>query len=224
MKLSHLVLAALALPLAACASGKDERDTGSGAPAAAGQAVADTEQPGRLARMLGADANTPNAGPCPLLGVLYDASRLVEFKGAEERFANVAYTGEMRGVRGLCRYTGTNPIEMSLEIDMAFGKGPAAEGSSRVYRYWVAVTRANMAPIEKQYFDVTVTFPRGQDRMAGSEVIRRVVIPRANDTISGANFEILVGFELTPEQIQFNRDGKRFRVDVGQEPSGQQKQ
>jgi hypothetical protein len=224
MKFSHLVLAALALPLAACASNGDEAPAGDGAPPAAGQAVADTEQPGRLARMFGADANTPNAGPCPLLGVLYDASRLVEFKGAEERFANVAYTGEMRGVRGLCRYTGSNPIEMSMEIDMAFGKGPAAEGSSRVYRYWVAVTRANMAPIEKQYFDVRVDFPRGQDRMAGSEVIRRVVIPRANDTVSGANFEILVGFDLTPQQIQFNRDGKRFRVDVGQEPSGQQKQ
>jgi len=224
MKLSHLVIAALALPLAACASGKDQRDTGTGAPAAAGQAVANTEQPGRLARMFGADASTPNAGPCPLLGVLYDASRLVEFKGADERFANVAFTGEMRGVRGLCRYTGSNPIEMSLDIDMAFGKGPAAEGDSRVYRYWVAVTRANMAPIEKQYFDVRVNFPGNADRMAGTETIRRVVIPRANDTVSGANFEILVGFDLTPQQIQFNRDGKRFRVDVGQEQSAPRQQ
>ncbi|MBL8558704.1 MAG: hypothetical protein JNM47_08285 [Hyphomonadaceae bacterium] len=148
---------------------------------------------------------------------------MVEFRGGEERIANVTYTAEMRGVRGLCRYTGANPIEMSLEIDMAFGKGAAAEGSSRTYRYWVAVTRANMAPIEKQYFDVTVNFPRGEDRMAGTERIERIVIPRANDTVSGANFEILVGFELTPEQIAFNREGKRFRVDAGVEPSGRQK-
>ncbi|HBB55343.1 MAG TPA: Tat pathway signal sequence domain protein, partial [Hyphomonadaceae bacterium] len=28
----------------------------------------------------------------------------------------------------------------------------------------------------------------------------------------GANFEILVGFELTPEQLAFNTDGKRFRL------------
>ncbi|MDZ4778229.1 MAG: hypothetical protein SGJ23_15715 [Alphaproteobacteria bacterium] len=222
MKLSHLFLAALALPLAACASGKDERDPAEGPPVA-GQAKAGvTETPGFLSRTFG-NNNEANAGPCPLLGVLYDASRLVEFKGEGERYANVAYTGEMRGVRGLCRYTGANPIELNLEIDMAFGKGPAAENSSRVYRYWVVVTRANMAPIEKQYFDVTVNFPRGEDRMAGSETIQRIVIPRANDTVSGANFEILVGFVLTPEQIAFNRAGKRFRVDVGAEPSGQQK-
>lgn len=223
MKLSHLFLAALALPLAACASGKDKADAEVAGPPTAGQAEAATEQPGRLARLLGADANTANAGPCPLLGVLYDSSRLVEFKGEGERYANVAYTGEMRGVRGLCRYTGSNPIEMSLDIEMAFGKGPAGEASSRVYRYWVAVTRSNSAPIEKHYFDVTVNFPRGEDRMAGADTIQRIVIPRANDTVSGANFEILVGFELTPAQIAFNRAGKRFRVDVGQEPAGQQK-
>lgn len=223
MKFSHLLLAALALPLAACASGRDERDAAEAPPPEAGQAAPVAEAPGFLARTFGRDASEPNAGPCPLLGVLYDSSRLVEFKGAEERIANVAYTAEMRGVRGLCRYTGANPIEMSLEIDMAFGKGPAAEGSSRTYRYWVAVTRANMAPIEKQYFDVTVNFPRGADRMAGPERIERIVIPRANDTVSGANFEILVGFELTPEQIAFNRAGKRFRVDAGAEPAGRQK-
>jgi len=223
MKFSHLVLAALVLPLAACASGREDRGAAEGPPAADQATVGGADTPGFLARTFGRDASEPNAGPCPLLGVLYDSSRLVEFKGAEERLANVAFTAEMRGVRGLCRYTGANPIELNLEIDMAFGKGPAAEGSSRVYRYWVAVTRANMAPIEKQYFDITVNFPRGEDRMSGSDTIQRIVIPRANDTVSGANFEILVGFELTPDQIAFNRAGKRFRVDAGAEPSGQQK-
>jgi len=210
MKLAHILVALAALPLAACASND--------APAtpAEGAASAPVTERSALQRIFG-DDDTANAGPCPLLGVLYDSSRLVEFAGAGERFANVAYTGEMRGVRGLCRYTEANPIEMSLEIEMAFGKGPAAPRNSRVYRYWVAVTRANLAPVEKQYFDVNVNFPRGEDRMAGSEVIQKIVIPRANDTISGANFEILVGFELTPEQLAFNRSGKRFRVDVGQQ-------
>lgn len=223
MKLTSLVFAALALPLAACASGKDKEVANPDQPQAAGQAQAGrADTPGFIERTFSTSRNEANAGPCPLLGVLYDSSRLVEFKGEGERYANVAYTGEMRGVRGLCRYTGANPIELSLDIDMAFGKGPAAEGSSRTYRYWVAVTRSNMAPIEKQYFDLRVDFPRGEDRMAGSEHIEKIVIPRANDTISGANFEILVGFELTPEQVAFNRAGKRFRVDAGRD--GQTKQ
>ncbi len=48
------------------------------------------------------------------------------------------------------------------------------------------------------------------------ERIDQIVIPRANEEISGENFEILVGFELTPEQLQFNRDGRRFRIDAGE--------
>jgi hypothetical protein len=47
-----------------------------------------------------------------------------------------------------------------------------------------------------------------------TEHITRIVIPRANADISGENFEILVGFELTPDQLQFNRDGRRFRIDA----------
>ena len=72
------------------------------------------------------------------------------------------------------------------------------------------------APIEKVYFDVDVRFPRGEQVVTQRERIDQIVIPRANEEISGENFEILVGFELTPEQLQFNRDGRRFRIDAGE--------
>jgi hypothetical protein len=201
-------VALLALPLiAGCATGRDRE--------------ADAETPraerGESTRgFLGMQRrDVPNAGPCPPLGVLYDSSRKVSFAKPEERFANVGFTGEITNVRGLCRYAGADPIEMSMEIDFAFGRGPAAEGDSHTYRYWIAVTRKDLAPIEKQYFDVPVRFERGADRAAAVERIERIVIPRASESISGANFEILVGFELTPEELAFNRAGKRFRVDVG---------
>jgi hypothetical protein len=159
-------------------------------------------------------SNEQNNGPCPLMGVLYDAARLVELKGPEA-IANVGYTAEMRGVTGLCRYVGADPIVMNLDIDMAFGRGPKAEGDTHTYRYWVTVSRRDVLPLSKQYFDVTVKFPNGADRVGRMEKIERITIPRATPTTSGVNFEILVGFDLTPEQIAFNRDGKRFRVTAG---------
>lgn len=169
--------------------------------------------PNWIQRMFGADSR-PNVGPCPLMGVLYDNSRLVEFaQPGVERYANIAWTGEVQGVRGLCRYVDADPIRMAIEIDMAFGRGPAATGDTRTYRYWVAVTRRGVAPLEKQYFDVQPRFENGRNVATARERIEHIVIPRANETVSGENFEILVGFELTPEQLQFNRDGKRFRVD-----------
>ncbi|MES1158756.1 MAG: Tat pathway signal sequence domain protein [Terricaulis silvestris] len=172
-------------------------------------------EPNFFERMTGHD-NRPNVGPCPLMGVLYDASRLVEFSAPnQERYANISFTGEMEGVRGLCRYVGTDPITMSMTVDMAFGRGPAATQDHKTYRYWVAVARRDRAPIEKQYFDVNVDFRPGQSVVNHTEEINRIVIPRAQADTSGENFEVLVGFDLTPDQVTFNRAGKRFRIDAG---------
>lgn len=171
--------------------------------------------PNAFDRLFGTD-DRPNVGPCPLMGILYDSARVVDFAQAgQERYANIEYTGEMQGIRGLCRYVDDDPITMRLEVDMAFGRGPAATSSRQTYRYWVAVTRRGIAPIEKQYFDVDVRF--GNDAVVTrTEEIERIVIPRATPDLSGENFEILVGFELTPEQVAFNREGRRFRIDAGQ--------
>ena len=48
---------------------------------------------------------------------------------------------------------------------------------------------------------------------------RTIVIPRADATTSGGNFEVLVGFEITPEMAEFNRSGSRFRVNAGTTPA-----
>ncbi|RZJ85685.1 MAG: Tat pathway signal sequence domain protein, partial [Brevundimonas sp.] len=46
-----------------------------------------------------------------------------------------------------------------------------------------------------------------------------IVIPRAGVDTSGGNFEILVGFDVTPEMAEFNRSGSRFRVNAGTTPA-----
>jgi hypothetical protein len=164
------------------------------------------------------DAAEANPGPCPRAFALYDASRIVEIRGdGAERFANVGFTGEIEKVRSLCRYYADRPILGDLTVDFSLGRGPAAGSDTNTYNYFVAVTRRNIDVIEKVTFPLTVTFPAGQDRVRVTEKIERIEIPRANDTTSGVNFEILVGFEVTPEQRAFNADGKRFRVSAGQQ-------
>ena len=120
-------------------------------------------------------------------------------------------------MRSLCRYYGATPIEGDLEMDISFGRGPAAEGqSTATYEYFVAVTRKNIGVINKQTFPIQVTFPAGADRVTLTERIDKIVIPRAKEGTSGENFEIIVGFELTEAQRAFNAEGKRFRVSAGQ--------
>ena len=73
------------------------------------------------------------------------------------------------------------------------------------------MTARNVGVLDKQYFDVVGMFKPGQDRINVSDRLQNITIPRADAKVSGSNFEVLVGFDVTPEMAAFNRDGKRFR-------------
>ncbi len=155
-----------------------------------------------------------NAGPCPYVKILYDAARYVELTG-QAASANVGYTGEIEGLASDCRYREDDPITVDMNILFRLGKGPQAGADQRTYRYWIAVTERNTAILDKQYFDFAVDFA-GSDRVTHTEEIRGLTIPRAGQEISGSNFEILIGFDVTPEMAEFNRSGSRFRIQAGQ--------
>jgi len=166
------------------------------------------------------DAQAPlpalkNAGPCPFVKTLYDAGRYVEFKDDKEASANVGFTGEIEGVSAGCQYKDEEPIKVTMDVLFEFGRGPEAQSGSKTYHYWVAVTDRNREVITRQDFDLPVTFPAGQDRVYVTDSIANILIPRGTATTSGANFEVLVGFEVTPKMAEFNRLGKRFRVNAG---------
>ena len=157
-----------------------------------------------------------NAGPCPFVKVLYDAARYVDFKDNNEASAAVRYSGEIQNVSSLCAYTAVQPITVKARVLFEFGRGPQAPSRTTSYRYWVAVTDRNHAVLDKQTFAIPVSFPAGQDRVVVTQDIGRIVIPRKDSNVSGANFEVLIGFEVTPQMAAFNRDGKRFRPNAGQ--------
>ena len=156
-----------------------------------------------------------NAGPCPYVKVLYDAGRYVEFKDGKEASANVGYSGEIQSISAGCAYKDDQPITLQMQVLFEMGKGPQAVGDTKTYRYWIAVTQRNEAVIAKEYFNLPVKFLPGQDRVYVTEQINQVVIPRAKLTTSGSNFEVLVGFDVTPQMAEFNRFGKRFRLNAG---------
>lgn len=158
-----------------------------------------------------------NIGPCPTAFALHDAHRLVQFNGDDIVYDNIGFTGEITGVRSLCSYYDERPILANLEIDFGFGRGPAAQGREHMYQYFVAVTRRDIGVIHRETFPLNVRFDSDEDRRYLTDTIDAISIPRAEADTSGANFEILVGFELTDEQLAYNRSGQRFRVAAGQD-------
>ena len=159
-----------------------------------------------------------NAGPCPYVKTLYDAARYVEFKDGVEAAANVGYTGEIQTIASICEYKSNDPIKVRTRILFELGRGPQAAGRGKTYAYWVAVTDRNNAVLSKEWFTLPVNFANGQDRVFATETLGAIVIPRRDAKVSGANFEVLIGFDVTPQMAAFNRDGKRFRPNAGSAP------
>ena len=156
-----------------------------------------------------------NAGACPPAGAIYQAARVVKFDGEEERFSNVEYTGEIVDVRLYCRYADNDPVRAEIEIDFAFGKGPAAGPNSHDYTYWAAGTRRSGKVLNKERFAVRADFSDGP--VSGTtEVLQEIIIPRADESVSAASFEILIGFDLTESQRTYNAEGRRFRLGASQ--------
>jgi hypothetical protein len=156
-----------------------------------------------------------NAGPCPFVKVLYDAARYVELKDNKESPSAVGYTGEIENLASACEYKSDDPIKVQARLLFGLGRGPQADGYHKTYRYWVAVTDRNKAVLDEEYFDLPVTFKPGQDRMMVTQDLMGITIPRADIKVSGGNFEVLIGFDVTPEMAEFNREGKRFFANAG---------
>jgi hypothetical protein len=151
-----------------------------------------------------------NPAPCPNIVVLLDASRIIEFDG-EERLEDIAYTGEITNVEVGCRYVEDKPIDAEISIDLAFGKGPKGQNGDKVFKYFVAVTRKDLEVIAKTEFLAPVKFTDKNTIVVKKEDIDKIFIPRAGEHISGSNFEIIVGFSLSRDQIIFNRSGKSLK-------------
>jgi hypothetical protein len=184
-----------------------------------GQTTADEERQDDRARRprIAPLRRRVNAGPCPYVKILYDAARYVELTGEQVSSQNVAYTGEIEGLVSDCSYQYDEPIEVQTRVMFRLGRGPQATGEGRTYRYWIAVTERNRAVLEKVYFDLPVSFEDGE-RVTTVTQDQTIFIPRADATTSGDNFEILVGFDVTPAMAEFNRSGSRFRVNAGTDP------
>lgn len=157
----------------------------------------------------------PNAGPCPPAGALYNAARIVELPGDALTYDQISFTGEIVDVRLFCRYADTDPVRAEIEVDFAFGKGPQGVGNKKEYTYWVAVTRRGGKVLNKEFFTVTADFSDG-NVTGETELIQSIIIPRSDDTISAANFEVVIGFDLTEAQLAFNKEGRRFRLNAGE--------
>lgn len=146
---------------------------------------------------------------CPRIGILADASRIVVFRDGPGRdLSDVVYEAELAGVTGECVYDRrrTNvTVDMRLRIDGL--RGPADRTRAADLTYFVAVLDKQSAVLARQEFRSRLEFPLNIARIATVEELEQKMVLAKDQP--GSDFEILVGFKLSPDQLERNRTGLR---------------
>jgi hypothetical protein len=150
----------------------------------------------------------PAAGLCPAITILGDAARVSLFKQAASQDINdLQLEARMATLGGTCHYDGDDVI-VAVEFDVEAVQGPNASITSSALPVFVAVTRLSESVSAKIVEDVQLTFEGGDRGAKALKKIDEIRIPLGDD-VSAADYEVVVGFQLTYDQLQYNRRNKR---------------
>ncbi|HXZ69076.1 MAG TPA: hypothetical protein VEH07_10835 [Alphaproteobacteria bacterium] len=151
----------------------------------------------------------PITQPCPTFGILGDAEQATAFIGAGHDLTNVAYRATLSGASLKCDYsskkrrnTTSRTVDGELSVSLSVERGPALADTQITVPYFVAVTRGKKYVLAREEFSQTFNLAGGT-RVGSLEEIP-VSIPLAKD-LNGDSYEVVVGIELTPDQLAYNR-------------------
>lgn len=140
---------------------------------------------------------------CPKVGVLADASQLVEFSGAPGDVGGVVYRANIVNAAVQCDYS-RHRVDLNLTLQFRAARGPASLGLAYQLGYFVAVTDPSENILAKEVFKVPVLFNSAENVTVLREKVEQIRIPLKNKE-AGMAYQILVGFDLTADQVIYNR-------------------
>jgi hypothetical protein len=157
---------------------------------------------------LGACSSSKDAGlPCPRVAVVPELGRTTVYRDGPVRdLTDVRYNAEITDARGSCRYDRAG-IGIEMTVDIVGERGPAADGDGTDISYFVAITDPQRNILAKEVFPTRIQF-RPNERRAGirEEIEERIPLPEG---AVGADYGIILGFQLSPEEAARNREGRK---------------
>ena len=140
---------------------------------------------------------------CPRASIVADAATVTFFRDGQGRdLTDVLGQGEIDRVLAQCEFS-RRSIDIDLQIAIGGARGPAERTGRIEFEYFVAIVDADRNIAAKQNFKVELRFTGGRDRIGIVEqVYPRIPITERTRTL---DYEILIGFQLTPDQMAWNQ-------------------
>ncbi len=143
--------------------------------------------------------------PCPKVSVLPNADTITAFRDGPGRdLVDVLYEGVIAPFSGECFYEDDDSL-LVVELVLRIGaiKGPAATSQIHEFPFFVAIADQDKRILNKKVLMSPIEVPEGKRRGAvQEEIVQRIPLPAGR---TGRSYTIVLGFQLTPEQLAYNR-------------------
>lgn len=144
---------------------------------------------------------------CPVIRVPAEASELTRFNPGEGRdVTDVSLQAEFRRISGECKVADER-IDVDLQVDIVARRGPGGAGTRADFSYFIAITDLERNILQRRALPAAVAFPGNQRQAFHSEQFE-IQIPKTAAQ-RGPDFIVFVGFELSEEELRFNRQERR---------------
>ena len=153
---------------------------------------------------LAACNRTPPA--CPRASIISDGASVTKFReGTGRDLTDMVAQAEIVDIAVNCDYD-RRGVDVALQVAIAATRGPADRSRAAEFEYFVAVTDPERNILAKEVFRVQFKFAANEQRVGTvDEIEPRIPLKSRAD---GVEYQIIVGFQLTPEEIEWNRTRK----------------
>ena len=154
-----------------------------------------------------------NYGECPAVIIVKDTSELTIFRdGSKQNQKDVEFQVRVDSYKGSCKTSfesdrsGKIHVDLQLKFDVV--PGPLIVNRRENFRYYVAIVNIKGDILAKEIFSTSLEFDKNTGRQSKIEKLTQKIFFRSSE--SGVDFDILVGLQLSPEQLDYNLT-KKYR-------------
>jgi hypothetical protein len=137
---------------------------------------------------------------CPQVAVLQQAQTLIAFLPGRSDVASQVTTAQITGVAGSCLLKEEkNQLLVNFQAGFTASNGPANNGKTLTLPFFVVIAKGDDIISKTDY---TIALPFNGNASTTQVTSKPVKVELANDRAS-KDTQILVGFELTPDQLSY---------------------
>lgn len=147
---------------------------------------------------------------CPVPAILADTSTVTVMRpGTKPDLANELYTVTMTNAEADCVYNqSTQVVRASMDLSFHATRAPSRDPATYTVPYFVVV-HENAKIFAKRLYSLRFTFAPGAATADIKQAPQDTQIKISNGKLPW-NYQLLAGFQLTQEQIAYNKQKGRF--------------